>query len=73
MLQDGVPFTRAPQTAFEYSNFGYALLGRIVTNVSGRPYNDYIDIVIRSNVDDSGPSGASGPSGPTGGTRRAGI
>ena len=37
MLRDGVPFTRAPDTAFEYSNFGYALLGRIITNVSGRP------------------------------------
>ncbi|MDQ8755355.1 serine hydrolase domain-containing protein [Sphingosinicella sp. LHD-64] len=42
MLRAGVPFTRAPQTRFEYSNFGYALLGRIVTNVSGRPYQDYI-------------------------------
>jgi len=46
MLTDGVPFTRAPQTAFEYSNFGYALLGRIVTNVSGRPYNAYIEAEI---------------------------
>ncbi|HJU73701.1 MAG TPA: serine hydrolase domain-containing protein [Gemmatimonadaceae bacterium] len=43
MLRDGVPFTRAPQTAFEYSNFGYALLGRIITNVSRRPYKDYIE------------------------------
>jgi CubicO group peptidase (beta-lactamase class C family) len=43
MLRDGVPFTRAPGTAYEYSNFGYALLGRIITNVSGRPYNDYIE------------------------------
>lgn len=42
MLQAGVPFTRAPGTAFEYSNFGYALLGRIITNVSGRPYDEYI-------------------------------
>lgn len=46
MLTDGVPFTRAPQTAFEYSNFGYALLGRIVTNVSGQPYNAYIEAEI---------------------------
>jgi CubicO group peptidase (beta-lactamase class C family) len=43
MLRDGVPFTRAPQTAYEYSNFGFALLGRIVTNVSGQPYKDYIE------------------------------
>lgn len=42
-LEGGVPFTRAPQTAFEYSNFGYALLGRIVTQASGRPYKDYIE------------------------------
>lgn len=42
MLQEGVPFTRAPGTAFEYSNLGYALLGRIITNVSGRPYDQYI-------------------------------
>jgi serine-type D-Ala-D-Ala carboxypeptidase/endopeptidase len=43
MLRNGVPFTRAPQSQFEYSNFGYALLGRIVSNVSGRPYKDYIE------------------------------
>jgi CubicO group peptidase (beta-lactamase class C family) len=30
----------------EYSNFGYALLGRVVTNVSGRPYRDYIEQTI---------------------------
>jgi CubicO group peptidase (beta-lactamase class C family) len=42
MLRAGVPFTRAPGTAFEYSNFGYALLGRIVTHVSGESYDRYI-------------------------------
>ncbi len=42
ILRDGVPFTRAPDTAFEYSNLGYALLGRIISNVSGRRYQDYI-------------------------------
>ena len=26
----------------EYSNYGYALLGRIVSNVSGKRYQDYI-------------------------------
>ncbi|HET9427540.1 MAG TPA: serine hydrolase domain-containing protein [Allosphingosinicella sp.] len=42
MLRDGVPMSRAPGTQMEYSNFGYALLGRIITNVSGRPYDQYI-------------------------------
>ena len=31
------PMTRTPRLAMEYSNYGYALLGRIVTNASGRP------------------------------------
>lgn len=43
MLRRGVPFTRAPGLAYEYSNFGYALLGRIIGNVSGQPYKDYIE------------------------------
>jgi CubicO group peptidase (beta-lactamase class C family) len=42
MIAQGVPFTRAPGTAMEYSNYGYALLGRIITNVSGMNYSDYI-------------------------------
>ena len=33
-----MPFSRAPGMAFEYSNLGYALLGRIITNVSKAPY-----------------------------------
>src|SRR6185295_12494000 len=39
----GVPFSRAPGAAYEYSNLGYALLGRLVTNVSGRSYANYIE------------------------------
>ena len=42
LLRDGVPFTRSPATAMEYSNLGYALLGRIVTNVSAQPYKDFV-------------------------------
>jgi len=42
MITRGPPFTRAPQLSMEYSNYGYALLGRIVTNASGRPYQRYI-------------------------------
>ena len=48
MLAAGVPFARPQQSAMEYSNFGYATLGRIVTNVSGRPYQQYItDRILR--------------------------
>ncbi|HET7292324.1 MAG TPA: serine hydrolase domain-containing protein [Vicinamibacteria bacterium] len=43
LLRAGVPFTRPPGTAYEYSNLGYATLGRIVTNVAGQPYAQYID------------------------------
>jgi CubicO group peptidase (beta-lactamase class C family) len=42
LLRDGVPFTSAPGMRYEYSNLGYAILGRIVTNVSGRPYAETI-------------------------------
>lgn len=43
LLRAGVPFTRAPGTAFEYSNLGYAMLGRIVGTVSRQPYKDYVE------------------------------
>ena len=42
LLREGVPFARAPGTAMEYSNLGFALLGRIITNVSGEPFADTI-------------------------------
>jgi CubicO group peptidase (beta-lactamase class C family) len=48
ILRAGVPYTRAPQTQFEYSNLGYAILGRIISNASGRRYQDYIrDEIMR--------------------------
>lgn len=46
MLATGVPFSRTPGMAHEYSNFGYALLGRIVQNVSGMPYRTYVERTI---------------------------
>ncbi len=42
LLSDGVPLTRAPGIAMEYSNLGYALLGRIVANLSRQPYKDFV-------------------------------
>jgi CubicO group peptidase (beta-lactamase class C family) len=34
MIAAGIPFSNAPGIAYEYSNFGFAILGRIVANVS---------------------------------------
>jgi CubicO group peptidase (beta-lactamase class C family) len=42
MMRGGIPFSTAPGTAYEYSNYGFAILGRIVTNVSGMPYARYL-------------------------------
>jgi CubicO group peptidase (beta-lactamase class C family) len=42
LLRAGVPFTRAPETGYEYSNLGFALLGRIIGNVSAQPFADTI-------------------------------
>jgi CubicO group peptidase (beta-lactamase class C family) len=42
LLKSGVPFARAPGLEMEYSNLGYATLGRIFANVSGVRYQDYI-------------------------------
>jgi CubicO group peptidase (beta-lactamase class C family) len=42
MLRQGIPFSTAPGTAYEYSNYGFAILGRVVSRVSGIPYKDYV-------------------------------
>ena len=42
MMRGGIPFSTAPATAYEYSNYGFAILGRIVASVSGMPYSRYL-------------------------------
>ena len=42
VIAGGSLFARPPGLAFEYSNLGYALLGRVLTNVSGEPYQHYV-------------------------------
>ncbi|MCC7002056.1 MAG: beta-lactamase family protein [Gemmatimonadaceae bacterium] len=42
MMRGGIPFSTVPGTNYEYSNYGFAILGRIVTNVSGMPYTRYL-------------------------------
>src|SRR5579863_8687221 len=41
-LSGGVGFNWAPGTRFEYSNLGYAILGRVITAATGAAYPDYI-------------------------------
>src|SRR5579862_2964785 len=41
-LQQGLPFSTPPGTRYEYSNFAFALMGRIVTRASGMPYERYL-------------------------------
>ena len=41
LIRDGVSFSNVPGITFEYANLGFALLGRIVTVVSGTPYQRY--------------------------------
>jgi CubicO group peptidase (beta-lactamase class C family) len=42
MLRRGIPFSNPPGVAYEYSNYGFAILGRIVANVAKMPYRDYV-------------------------------
>ena len=42
MLRHGIPFSTSPGTNYEYSNLGFAILGRLVANVSGMPYARYV-------------------------------
>ncbi len=41
-MQGGIPFSTAPGTAYEYSNYGFAILGQIVERVAKRPYSDFV-------------------------------
>jgi CubicO group peptidase (beta-lactamase class C family) len=45
-LAAGIPFSTATGSAYEYSNYGFAILGRVVTNVSGMPYRQFVNTRI---------------------------
>lgn len=51
LTQAGLSFSIPPNTRFEYSNLGYALLGRIVERVSGKGYREYVTANILRPLD----------------------
>ena len=42
LLRAGPTFAFAPGARFEYSNLGYGILGRVITNVAGAEYRDVV-------------------------------
>jgi CubicO group peptidase (beta-lactamase class C family) len=46
LLKNDVSFSNVPGVAYEYSNLAFAMLGRIITKVSGKPYQQYITETI---------------------------
>lgn len=46
-----ISFSNSPGIAYEYSNLGFALQGKIITNVSGMRYQDYIKQYILDPLD----------------------
>jgi CubicO group peptidase (beta-lactamase class C family) len=52
-LRKGIPFSTPPGTRYEYSNYAFGLLGRIVTRASGVPYESYVrdEILAKLSMD----------------------
>ena len=46
LIKDGISNSNVPSFAYEYSNLGFAMLGHIITVVSGKPYQQYITNTI---------------------------
>ena len=43
LMREGIPFSNPPGVAYEYSNYGFAILGRVIANVSGLSYTQYVE------------------------------
>jgi CubicO group peptidase (beta-lactamase class C family) len=52
----GIHLTTAPGTKFQYSNLGYALLGQVIEEVTGRSFRDVVkeEILLPLELDDTG-------------------
>jgi len=46
----GIPFSTPPSTRYEYSNYAFGLLGRVVTKASGMPYDKYVEREILQKI-----------------------
>jgi CubicO group peptidase (beta-lactamase class C family) len=54
-LKLGIPFSTPPDTRYEYSNYAFGLLGRVVSKASGMPYDKYVqrEILEKLHIDGS--------------------
>ena len=54
-LRQGIPFSTPPGTRYEYSNYAFGLLGRVVTKAAGIPYEKYMqrEILSKLRMDDT--------------------
>lgn len=50
-LAAGIPFSTGTGSAYEYSNYGFAVLGRIVANVSGMAYREFMNTRVLAPLD----------------------
>jgi CubicO group peptidase (beta-lactamase class C family) len=51
LVAQGISYSNVPGVAYEYSNLGFGLLGKIIGNVSGKPYQQYITENIMKPID----------------------
>jgi CubicO group peptidase (beta-lactamase class C family) len=49
-LRKGIPFSTPPGTRYEYSNYAFGLLGRVVSKAAGMPYETYVQREILSKL-----------------------
>jgi CubicO group peptidase (beta-lactamase class C family) len=49
-LAKGIPFSTPPGTRYEYSNYAFGLLGRVVSQAAGVPYEQYVQTEILSKL-----------------------
>jgi CubicO group peptidase (beta-lactamase class C family) len=54
-LRRGLPFSTPPGSKYEYSNYAFGLLGRIVGKAAGIPYDQYVqrEILAKLHMDSS--------------------